>query len=107
LLPLLQNKASIILMNESCSYYFKKRKTSIDDRRSHQKTHHFNRKGVRSVESAKGACQPEARSIEDFSDRGIVNEDRDFPYCFLLTNSNGSAFLLSTLLISAIKQRST
>ena len=101
-MPLLQNKASIILMNESCSYYFKKRKTSIDDRRSHQKTHHFNRKGVRSVESAKGACQPEARSIEDFSDRGIVNEDRDFPYCFLLTNSNSLTLILSTLLISAM-----
>ena len=53
------------------------------------------------MESAKGACQPEARSIEDFSDRGIVNEDRDFPYCFLLTNSNSLTLILSTLLISA------
>jgi hypothetical protein len=57
------------------------------------------------MESAKGACQPKARSIEGFSDRGIVDADRDFHYCFLLTNSNSLTLMSSILLISATDYR--
>jgi len=55
---------------------FLKRKTSTDDRCSNQKTHHSNCKGVRLGESAEGAYQPEARSIDGFDDGGIVDESK-------------------------------